>query len=45
MNSPMADETVVNLVHRHAPNAAIALNTNAADSVDAARRWLSHDAA
>jgi hypothetical protein len=33
-------EEVVNLVRRHAPDAAIAFNTNAANSVDAARRWL-----
>lgn len=33
-------EEVVNLVRRHAPEAAIAFNTNAANSVDAARRWL-----
>jgi hypothetical protein len=33
-------EDVINLVRRHAPDAAIAFNTNAANSVDAARRWL-----
>ncbi len=33
-------ETVVNLVHRRAPNAAIAFNSNPRDSVDAALRWL-----
>ncbi|MGP3988636.1 hypothetical protein [Streptomyces sp. 3N207] len=33
-------ERVVNLVHRHAPGAAIAFNTSIGDSVEAARRWL-----
>ncbi|MBV2152167.1 hypothetical protein [Kitasatospora sp. SUK 42] len=33
-------ELVVNLVRRHAPQAAIAFNTTGADSLDAARRWL-----
>jgi putative intracellular protease/amidase len=33
-------ETVINLVRKHAPGAAIAFNTNPADSLDAARRWL-----
>ncbi|MFE6502920.1 hypothetical protein [Kitasatospora sp. NPDC057738] len=33
-------ELVVNLVRRHAPQAAIAFNTSPADSVEAARRWL-----
>ena len=33
-------ERVINLVGRHAPDAAIAFNTSAEDSVDAARRWL-----
>ncbi|WP_030061566.1 MULTISPECIES: hypothetical protein [Streptomyces] len=33
-------ESVVNLVRRHAPEAAIAFNTSGADSVEAARRWL-----
>jgi hypothetical protein len=33
-------EEVVNLVRRHAPAAAIAFNTNAENSVDAARRWI-----
>ena len=32
-------ERVVNTVHRHAPNAAIAFNTSPADTWDAARRW------
>ena len=31
---------VINLVHRHAPHAAIAFNSNPVDSLDAARRWL-----
>ncbi|MFE4396011.1 MULTISPECIES: hypothetical protein [Streptomycetaceae] len=33
-------EAVVNLVRRHAPQAAVAFNTSPADSVEAARRWL-----
>jgi hypothetical protein len=33
-------EKVVNLVRQHAPNAAIAFNTNPTNSADAARRWL-----
>src|SRR5262245_46141826 len=33
-------ELVINLVRRHAPHAAIALNTSPVDSLDAARRWL-----
>ena len=33
-------EQVVNLVRRHAPNAAIAFNTSGGDSVEAAERWL-----
>jgi hypothetical protein len=34
-------EVVINLIHRHAPQAAIAFNTNPVTSVDAAKRWLS----
>ena len=34
-------ETVVNAVHKAAPNAAIAFNTVPQDSRDAAARWLS----
>lgn len=34
-------ETVVNAVHRAAPNAAIAFNTRPEDTADAAARWLS----
>ena len=34
-------ERVINLVHRHAPGAAIAFNTNPTNSADAAMRWLS----
>lgn len=34
-------ETVVNLVRRYAPQAAIAFNTSPEDSSDAALRWLS----
>lgn len=33
-------ERVVNLVHRHAPGAAIAFNATADDTFDAAARWL-----
>jgi hypothetical protein len=33
-------ETVINLIRRHAPNAAIGFNTNGADSADAAIRCL-----
>lgn len=33
-------EKTVNLVHRHAPHAAIAFNTNPTDTADAALRWL-----
>jgi hypothetical protein len=33
-------ETVVNLVRKHAPGAAIAFNTSPVDSFDAAARWL-----
>ena len=36
----MLFETVINAVHRHAPDAAIAFNTNPADSAAAAARWL-----
>ena len=33
-------ETIVNAIHRAAPNAAIAFNTRPDDSADAAARWL-----
>lgn len=33
-------EKVVNLVRRHAPDAAIAFNSTPEDCADAARRWL-----
>ncbi|WP_037678511.1 hypothetical protein [Streptomyces griseus] len=33
-------EQIVNLVRRHAPQAAIAFNTSGGDSVEAAQRWL-----
>ena len=36
-------ETVVNLVHRLAPTSSIAFNTNPADSLAAALRWLPRD--
>ncbi|MDX2967871.1 hypothetical protein PWY87_25975 [Kribbella solani] len=37
-------ETVVNLVRRHAPDAAIAFNDGPADTYNAAARWLTHPA-
>ena len=33
-------EQIVNLIRRHAPQAAIAFNTSGGDSVEAAERWL-----
>ncbi|MFD9084332.1 hypothetical protein [Streptomyces erythrochromogenes] len=33
-------EQIVNLIHRHAPDAAIAFNTGVGDSLEAARRRL-----
>ncbi|MFF3432085.1 hypothetical protein [Streptomyces sp. NPDC002602] len=33
-------EQIVNLIHRHAPQAAIAFNTSGGDSVEAAQRRL-----
>ncbi|MFJ9945354.1 hypothetical protein [Streptomyces erythrochromogenes] len=33
-------EQIMNLIHRHAPDAAIAFNTGAGDSLEAARRRL-----
>ena len=36
-------ETVINAVHRAAPDAAIAFNTRPEDSADAAARWLKAD--
>uniref|UniRef100_A0AAU3GRH6 Uncharacterized protein n=1 Tax=Streptomyces sp. NBC_01401 TaxID=2903854 RepID=A0AAU3GRH6_9ACTN len=33
-------EEVVNLIRRHAPQAAIAFNTSGGDSVETAQRWL-----
>ncbi|HEY0813168.1 MAG TPA: hypothetical protein VGE11_07785 [Pseudonocardia sp.] len=33
-------ERVINLVHRHAPDAAIAFNSTPADTFEAASRWL-----
>jgi len=33
-------ETVINLVHRHAPQASIAYNATPADTYDAAARWI-----
>jgi hypothetical protein len=33
-------ERVINLVHRHAPRAAIAFNDTPGDTFDAAARWL-----
>jgi len=34
-------ERVINLVRRHAPDAAIAFNSNPAGTFDAAARWVS----
>jgi hypothetical protein len=36
-------ETLVNAVHKAAPNAAIAFNTRPEDTADAAARWLTAD--
>lgn len=36
-------ETVVNAVHRRAPDAAIAFNTRPEDTAEAAARWLKAD--
>ncbi|MBE1531443.1 hypothetical protein [Actinomadura algeriensis] len=33
-------ERIVNLIHRHAPQAAIAFSAGTGDSVEAAQRWL-----
>ncbi|QBJ93320.1 hypothetical protein D0Z67_25595 [Streptomyces seoulensis] len=33
-------EQIINLTHHHAPQAAVAFNTNGGDSVEAARRRL-----
>ncbi|WP_069885144.1 hypothetical protein [Streptomyces luteocolor] len=33
-------ETIVNLIRRHAPQAAVAFNSGVADTVEAAERWL-----
>ncbi|MFI0978191.1 hypothetical protein ACH4SP_14480 [Streptomyces sp. NPDC021093] len=33
-------EQVINLIRRHAPDAAIAFNTNPTDTFDAAARWI-----
>jgi len=33
-------ETVINAIHKAAPNAAIAFNTNPEDTAEAAARWL-----
>ena len=33
-------EKVINLVHKHAPQAAIAFNSNPTDTAEAAQRWL-----
>jgi hypothetical protein len=37
-------ERLVNLVHRHAPDAAIAFNSTPGDVADAAARWLGRPA-
>ncbi|WP_433460895.1 hypothetical protein [Micromonospora sp. CA-248212] len=39
-NQPELFELVVNLVHRHAPEAAIAFNATPMDTFDAAARWV-----
>ncbi|MEU5941168.1 hypothetical protein ABZ807_18685 [Micromonospora sp. NPDC047548] len=39
-NQPELFELVVNLVRRHAPDAAIAFNATPADTFDAAARWV-----
>jgi hypothetical protein len=36
-------ETVVNTVHKEAPNASIAFNTRPEDTAEAASRWLNAD--
>lgn len=36
-------EAVINAIHRAAPNAAIAFNTNPEDTAEAAARWLKAD--
>jgi hypothetical protein len=36
-------ETVINAVHKAAPNASIAFNTRPEDTAEAAARWLSVD--
>ena len=36
-------ETVVNTVHKAAPNASIAFNTRPEDTAEAAARWLQAD--
>jgi hypothetical protein len=33
-------ERILNLIHRHAPRAAICFNTTPADSLDAIQRWI-----
>ncbi len=33
-------ETLINVVHEHAPGARICFNTGPTDSVDAVRRWV-----
>lgn len=33
-------ESLVNLIHRHTPQAAIAFSTHGGNSVEAAQRWL-----
>lgn len=33
-------EKLINVVHRHAPEARICFNTGPADSVDAVKRWV-----
>jgi hypothetical protein len=42
-NSLLLFETVINAIHRAAPNAAIAFNTRPEDTAEAAARWLKAD--
>jgi hypothetical protein len=42
-NSLLLFETVINVVHKAAPSAAIAFNTRPEDTAEAAARWLKVD--
>ncbi|RFU49225.1 hypothetical protein [Paraburkholderia sp. DHOC27] len=39
-NSLLLFETLLNTIHRHAPDASIAFNTRPEDTAEAAARWL-----